>query len=312
MERAQSVIDEARQRLQQLLDEYQVVEAELRRLEDGEFRVCIFGSARISDRHPTYQEVYRLSRALAKLGVGIVTGGGPGLMEAANRGVRDAHNDTSKSYGLPIDLPLLEEVPNPHLDIKSQHKRFSSRLDEFIRLTHAIIVAPGGIGTLLELMYGWQLLQVGLMERRPVILLGGEFWGGLLDWMKTQMHDKGYVGARDFEWLRVVDTPKEAVAIVRAELEQFQQRRRELEQAAESLAAAATAITDTAQSIADTPEPLPWSVTTEGLSAPEGDLSASTAPSTNGRKSRRKRARAAEGGSPSPRLPFRPAPYPAP
>jgi uncharacterized protein (TIGR00730 family) len=222
MERAQSVIEEARHRLQQLLDEYQIVEAELRRLEDTEFRVCIFGSARISHDHPTYKEVYRLARSLAKLGVDIVTGGGPGLMEAANRGVRDARNGQSKSYGLPIDIPSLAEVANRHLDIKSEHKRFSSRLDEFIRLTHAVIVAPGGIGTLLELMYVWQLLQVGLMDRRVVILLGADFWGGLLSWMREQMLDKGFMGAHDFDFIHVVDDSKEAVALIKEELARFE------------------------------------------------------------------------------------------
>lgn len=224
MERAQSIIEEARQRLQQLLEEYQVVEAELRRLENTEFRVCIFGSARISERHPTYKEVHRLARALASLGVDIVTGGGPGLMEAANRGVRDARNGQSKSYGLPIDIPSLAEMPNKHLDIKSQHKRFSSRLDEFIRLTHAVIVAPGGIGTLLELMYVWQLLQVGMMERRPVILLGRQFWQGFLEWVREQMLANGYIGAHDLDWIQLVDSPKEAVAVVKLELERFRRR----------------------------------------------------------------------------------------
>jgi len=221
MERAQSVIEEARQRLQQVLDEYVAVEAELRRLEDTEFRVCIFGSARISHDHPTYKEVYRLAKALGKLGIDIVTGGGPGLMEAANRGVHEARNHQSKSYGLPIDLPLIPEVANRHLDIKSQHKRFSSRLDEFIRLTHAVIVAPGGIGTMLELMYVWQLLQVGLMERRLVLLLGHDFWEGLLDWMCEQMLAKSYMSASDFDLLRVVKSPREAVALVKEELHRF-------------------------------------------------------------------------------------------
>jgi uncharacterized protein (TIGR00730 family) len=222
MEQAQSVIEEARHRLQQLQDEYQVVEAELRRLEDTEFRVCIFGSARISHEHPTYKEVYRLARALAKLGIDIVTGGGPGLMEAANRGVRDARNDQSKSYGLPIDIPSLAEAANKHLDIKSQHKRFSSRLDEFIRLTHAVIVAPGGIGTLLELMYVWQLLQVGMVERRVVILLGADFWGGLLAWMREQMLDKSFISPHDFDFIHVVDDYKEAVALIKQELARFE------------------------------------------------------------------------------------------
>src|SRR5262249_7654563 len=119
-------------------------------------------------------------------------------------------------------IPSLAEVPNKHLDIKSQHKRFSSRLDEFIRLTHAVVVAPGGIGTLLELMYVWQLLQVGMLERRAVILLGGEFWGGLLSWMREQMLEKAFIGPHDFDFVRVVDDYKEAVALIKVELEHFQ------------------------------------------------------------------------------------------
>lgn len=291
MERAQSLIEEARQRLQHLLDEYHVVEAELRRLEDTEFRVCIFGSARISDQHPTYKEVYRLARSLAKLGVGIVTGGGPGLMEAANRGVRDARNGTSKSYGLPIDIPSPAEVPNTHLDIKSQHKRFSSRLDEFIRLTHAVIVAPGGIGTLLELMYVWQLLQVGMVERRPVILLGREFWNGLIEWMKEQMLATNYVGAHDFDSIQIVDSPKNAVALIRAELETFHKRQRALAQAGERAS--------------DAPERLPWSLmSASDLPQTTGEIP--SAPNGSGR--RRHSAKRVPG------LPLRPAtaPHPAP
>src|SRR5947209_14068888 len=187
MQDKQQSVQEVRERLQRLLEEYMEVEVELRKLEDTQFRVCIFGSARIRSQDPTYKEIYCLALELAKLGMDIVTGGGPGLMEAANRGVQDARNGRSKSYGLPILLPRRDEVPNKHLDIKSEHKRFSSRLDEFMRLSGAVVVAPGGIGTLLELFYVWQLLQVGMIERRMVILLQSSFWNGLLGWMREQM-----------------------------------------------------------------------------------------------------------------------------
>src|SRR5262245_14161088 len=203
--------DDVRGRLNELLEEYVALDAELRKLEDTEFRVCIFGSARIRAEDPTYQSVYRLARALAKLGVDIVTGGGPGLMEAANRGVQDARNEQSKSYGLPIELPLRIEAPNKHLDIKSQHKRFSSRLDEFMRLSHAVIVAPGGIGTVLELMYVWQLLQVGMIEKRPVILLGRDFWSGLIAWMRDQQLGKVFISPDDLACVHLIDSPKEVV-----------------------------------------------------------------------------------------------------
>jgi uncharacterized protein (TIGR00730 family) len=229
MERAHCIIEQARKRLQQLLDEYYVAEDELRKLEDTRFRVCIFGSARISRDHPTYQEVFRLAGSLAKLPIDVVTGGGPGLMEAANRGVRDARNGHSKSYGLPIDIPSLAGAPNKHLDIKRQHKRFSSRLDEFMRLTHAVVVAPGGIGTLLELMYVWQLLQVGMLERRLVILLGGEFWGGLLSWMREQMLAKAFISPHNFDSIHLVDSIEEAVTLITGELGWFEAARAQVD-----------------------------------------------------------------------------------
>src|SRR5438094_287514 len=217
------MIEDVRDRLKGLLEEYVALDAELRKLEDTEFRVCIFGSARIRPEDPTYQVIYRLAKSLSGLGVDIVTGGGPGLMEAANRGVQEARNEQSKSYGLPIELPRRLEAPNKHLDIKSQHRRFSSRLDEFMRLSHAVIVAPGGIGTVLELMYVWQLLQVGMIEPRPVILLGRDFWAGLIAWMREQQLGKGFISEHDLEFVHLVDSPKEVVQVIRKALEAYQQ-----------------------------------------------------------------------------------------
>jgi uncharacterized protein (TIGR00730 family) len=217
------MIEDVRDRLKELLDEYVALDAELRKLEDTEFRVVIFGSARIRPEDPTYEMVYGLAKSLAELGVDIVTGGGPGLMEAANRGVQEARNEQSKSYGLPIELPRSVETPNKHLDIKSQHKRFSSRLDEFMRLSHAVIVAPGGIGTLLELMYVWQLLQVGMIEPRPVILLGRAFWSGLVAWMRDQQLQKGFIGAHDLDHVHLVDSPREVVKVIRAAVEDYRE-----------------------------------------------------------------------------------------
>jgi uncharacterized protein (TIGR00730 family) len=218
------MIEDVRQRLNELLEQYVALDAELRQLENTEFRVCIFGSARIRQEDPTYQTVLRLAKSLAQLGVDIITGGGPGLMEAANRGVQEARNEQSKSYGLPIELPRGFETPNRHLDIKSQHKRFSSRLDEFMRLSHAVVVAPGGIGTLLELMYVWQLLQVGMIDARPVILLDREFWTGLIAWMREQQLGHGFISPVDLDHIHLVDTPKEVVKIIRRALEAYRER----------------------------------------------------------------------------------------
>ena len=216
-----AAIDEVRQQIQTTLERYFALEAELKQLEKDRFRICIFGSARIRPEHPVYQTVYELTRLLTELRIDVVTGGGPGLMEAANRAVRDVANEESQSIGVTIHLPRSQELANKHLDIKSEHKRFSSRLDEFMRLSHAVIVAPGGIGTLLELLYVWQLIQVGMIERRAVVLLDRSLWEGLLAWMRQELLGRRYVSPGDFDWIHCVDTPQEALTFVKAELEKF-------------------------------------------------------------------------------------------
>lgn len=209
------MVDEIRERYQRVLEEYLTLDTLLREVHNTRFRVCIFGSARIKPNDATYRLVLDLARRMAHDSIDIVTGGGPGLMEAANRGVREARTGVSTSYGVTIELPSVAEMANKHLDVKSSHKRFSLRLDEFMRLTHAVIVAPGGIGTLLELSYVWQLLQVGLIEERPVVLLGKDLWGGLVDWMDREMVRCGFVSPEDMDLVRVVETPDEALQIVR-------------------------------------------------------------------------------------------------
>lgn len=214
-------LEVARDQLHRLIEQYIQTEAEVHALEQGTFRVVIFGSARIKPNDRVYQQVYRIAHALAERGIDIVTGGGPGLMEAANRGVRDLVERESRSYGLPIDLPSLKEPINKHLDIKSSHRRFSSRLDEFMRLSNAVIVAPGGIGTLLELLYVWQLLQVRLTNDRPLILLGQDIWGGMLDWMREVMLGHGYISPEDFRWIRLVDSEQEVIELITMAHERF-------------------------------------------------------------------------------------------
>jgi uncharacterized protein (TIGR00730 family) len=214
-------LDEARERLRATVEEYIKLDAELRALENTNYRVCIFGSARIWPKDPIYHSVFRLAQSLSERGIDVVTGGGPGLMEAANRGVSAAKHRRSKSYGLPLDLPTLVERPNRHLDIKSAHKRFSSRLDEFMRLSHAVVVAPGGIGTLLELMYVWQLLQLKTVELRPMILLGRDYWGGLMEWMREGPAELRLVDPHDLDHISLVDTPEEALAVLEPSHTQF-------------------------------------------------------------------------------------------
>jgi uncharacterized protein (TIGR00730 family) len=217
-------VDRAKARFRKTLEEYWHLDTHLRILEDTNFRVCLFGSARITAADPLYHTVFDLSHALAARGMDVITGGGPGLMEAANSGVHSAHHEKSRSYGLTLDTPTLVELPNPHPDIKSSHKRFSSRLDEFVRLSHGVVVAPGGIGTLLELMYVWQLLQVGMIERRPVVLLGALFWNGFLRWVNGIQAAQGFVSPQDLDYLEVADSVDEVVYRMAREQEQYRQR----------------------------------------------------------------------------------------
>lgn len=132
------------------------------------YRVTIFGSARISEGDEAYRDVYDIARGLAAEGFDIVTGGGPGLMRAANSGSKSVSNG-GQSIGLNIKLPH-EQCPNPYLDIKEEFDRFSGRLDAFMAMSDAVVVAPGGIGTMLELFYSWQLVQVQHLCETPIIL----------------------------------------------------------------------------------------------------------------------------------------------
>ena len=182
------------------------------------FRVSIFGSARIKPKTEEYMEVYDLAKKLAKNNADIVTGGGPGLMEAANAGAKDG-SSKSKSFGLHVDLPF-ETTPNEHLDITYHHKRFSSRLDEFMRISHAVIVTPGGIGTILELLYTWQLIQVSHISERPIILVG-KMWTGLLEWMKSEPLNKQLIDKSDFNNIKIVQNVDEVIILLKPLINKF-------------------------------------------------------------------------------------------
>lgn len=211
------------ERLQTLRQRAHLIEEELFQYTSNHFRVCIFGSARIKPDDDIYKMTYDLAYKFGEEGIDVLTGGGPGLMEAANRGVKagvKASGSISKSFGISIELNEFEP-PNEHLDIKHHHKRFSSRLDDFMRLSNAVVVTPGGIGTLLELYYTWQLLQVSHMRDRPIVLIGKKFWQGLIDWMQEIQVKGKLVSPGDFRWLEVVDTPDEAMEILKAEYAKF-------------------------------------------------------------------------------------------
>lgn len=200
------------ERLRSLYQRTMLIEKELLELEDNRFyRTCIFGSARIKPATKAYDDVFTLARFLSWEGIDILTGGGPGLMEAANKGAKLGQNEKqskSLSYGISIELDF-EPSPNLHLDVKRHHHKFSSRLDDFMRLSHSIVITPGGIGTLLELYFSWQLIQVKHIEVRPIVLMGKDYWTDLIDWMKKKPLSDGLVSAKDFDCISIADTPEE-------------------------------------------------------------------------------------------------------
>jgi uncharacterized protein (TIGR00730 family) len=184
------------------------------------YRVSIFGSSRIRRGDPIYEEVKKLSFELARMGIDIVTGGGPGLMEAANSGAIEGQIDSrARSFGLAIHLPT-EEAANPFVDKVFRHRTFFSRLHHFVRLSSAFIVFPGGIGTALELFMVWQLLQVKHMKEHPLILVGS-MWNGLAEWIQESMVQRGLVGATDMDVVKVVSSSDAAIPIIRASYERF-------------------------------------------------------------------------------------------
>jgi uncharacterized protein (TIGR00730 family) len=187
------------------------------------FRVAIFGSSRIQPEDEAYLKVKELARQLSYMGCDIVTGGGPGLMRAANEGARaGAYHYKTRSFGLTILLPM-EEQPNPYLDEVAQHSTFFSRLHQFIRLSHAYIVMDGGIGTTLEAMMVWQLLQVRLLHDRPLIFVG-PMWRGLRQWIEREIIGPGLASPPDLDRAVWVDTVDEAVEVVTRSLEDFLRR----------------------------------------------------------------------------------------
>jgi uncharacterized protein (TIGR00730 family) len=186
------------------------------------FRVTIFGSSRIASGDALYASARDLATQLSRIGCDIITGGGPGLMEAANEGAQEGDvSGKTKSYGLHIELPF-EYKPNPYIDRLSSHRTFFSRLHHFVRLSHAYIVLPGGVGTSLESFMIWQLLQVGYIKDRPLVLLG-EMWQGLLDWMRKEMVPHHWVNEDELHYPQVVHSIEEAVKIIKEAKQKFDQ-----------------------------------------------------------------------------------------
>jgi uncharacterized protein (TIGR00730 family) len=182
---------------------------------DDRFRVTIFGSARVNPGGRQYDEVRRLAERLSRQGCDIITGGGPGLMQAANEGAQLGDpRDQTESVGIRVDLPF-EQGANPFVEQVYTHKTFFSRLHHFVRLSNAYVVMPGGIGTTLETVMVWQLLQVKHLEEVPLILVG-PMWAELVDWSRRWMTEgePQFASARDTAIPIVVDTVDEAAEII--------------------------------------------------------------------------------------------------
>ena len=178
------------------------------------YRVRIFGSARARPGTFAYEETKRVAGVLGGLGCDIITGGGPGLMQAANEGAAAAGGQ-ARSVGIRVDLPFEQEV-NAFVGMAFEHRTFFTRLHQFVLTSDAFIVAPGGIGTVLEMMMIWQLLQVRHLADTPLILVG-RMWPGLVEWARASMlsADQPLAGPGDMDIPRCVASGDEAVALLR-------------------------------------------------------------------------------------------------
>ncbi len=177
--------------------------------------ISIFGSARTNPDHKYYKLAVATAERLSKEGFGIITGGGPGIMEAANKG---AHNAKSPSVGLNIDLPF-EQSHNPYIDPDKNlnYRYFFIRKVMFVKYAQAFVTLPGGFGTFDELFEVLTLIQTKKISKVPVILVGSEFWTGLKEWIKDVMLDQHQnISPKDMDLIPIVDTPEEVVEIINA------------------------------------------------------------------------------------------------
>jgi uncharacterized protein (TIGR00730 family) len=168
--------------------------------------VSVFGSARFAQSHPMYASARRLGQLLAEAGFAVITGGGPGLMEAANRG---AHETGGVSIGLNIELPF-EQKSNPYTNLSVDFRYFFVRKTMFVKFATGFVIFPGGFGTLDELFEAMTLVQTHKINRFPIILFGKSYWQGLLDWITSTLLSEGAVSREDLNLLIVTDSVEEA------------------------------------------------------------------------------------------------------
>ena len=172
--------------------------------------VSMFGSARIKPGQPWYEKTQNIARLLSDAGFSVISGGGPGIMEAANSG---AHAGKSPAIGLNILLPF-EASGNEFQDVSVDFRYFFARKMMFVRFASAYVILPGGFGTLDELSEVLTLVQTGKSRRIPIILVGGEFWRGLLDWMGDKLVGEGMIGEHDMELMQIIEEPEAIVEAI--------------------------------------------------------------------------------------------------
>ena len=171
--------------------------------------ISVFGSARTAADDPAYALAQQIGAGLARSGYGVITGGGPGMMEAANKG---AHDAGGVSVGLGIELPH-EQGMNEYVDLGVNFRYFFARKTMFVKYSQGFIVMPGGFGTMDELFESATLVQTGKIRSFPLILVGTDYWSGLVDWIRSSMVEDGMISPDDVELLHVVDDPEEAVRL---------------------------------------------------------------------------------------------------
>ncbi len=177
--------------------------------------VTIFGSARTPVEDKYYQLTVEVARLAAKQGYGVISGGGPGVMEAANKG---ASMENGKSIGLNIQLPY-EQLPNPYIKTLLNFRHFFCRKVMFLKYTSAVIIMPGGFGTLDEMFETLTLIQTQKVASLPLVLMGSEFWKGLLEWLEKIMLQQNYIHEADLSLMKITDDPHEAINYINKQKE---------------------------------------------------------------------------------------------
>jgi uncharacterized protein (TIGR00730 family) len=172
--------------------------------------VSIFGSARVAPGSPFYEAARATAKLLARADYAIITGGGPGIMEAANRGAREAGG---RSIGCNIELPF-EQAPNPYLDTLINFRYFFVRKTMFIKYSSAFVIFPGGFGTLDEMLEALTLIQTGKISHFPVVLFGSDYWRGLCDWLRGSVLADSMIAPADLELMQITDDPEQAARAV--------------------------------------------------------------------------------------------------